>query len=240
MELLEGEPLASRLETGPLPLSDAGTIVLSMLAALEALHHRQIVHRDLKPTNVFLTPHGVKLLVARLVAQRPDGPAQLLELAGGEVVKRNVGGNHSRLADGILEPIEQAEVALAPERLEHRRTCLGPLRGEAPEESLEGAPLRRVEGGGLAPEVRDQHVEVADRSEYAPEPAELGAERRDPFRVEHGPGGAEQRPESTVRHAHLVELFGIGSMPRARVVGEKRRDLALEHRLEMVDGERRR
>jgi serine/threonine protein kinase len=62
MELLEGQPLASRLESGPLPLGDAGPIALSMLSALEALHQRQIVHRDLKPTNVFLTPHGVKLL----------------------------------------------------------------------------------------------------------------------------------------------------------------------------------
>ncbi len=62
MELLEGEPLASRLASGPLPLSEAGPIVLAMLSALEALHHSQIVHRDLKPSNVFLTPHGVKLL----------------------------------------------------------------------------------------------------------------------------------------------------------------------------------
>ena len=62
MELLEGQSLASRLTPGPLPLSDAGPIVLSMLSALEALHQRQIVHRDLKPSNVFLTPHGVKLL----------------------------------------------------------------------------------------------------------------------------------------------------------------------------------
>src|SRR5438876_1746912 len=69
MELLEGEALAARIATGPLPLSDAGTIVLSMLSALEALHQRQIVHRDLKPSNVFLTPHGVKLLDFGLARQ---------------------------------------------------------------------------------------------------------------------------------------------------------------------------
>jgi serine/threonine protein kinase len=62
MELLEGESLAECLRRGPLSVSRAVPIALSMLAALSALHARGIVHRDLKPSNVFLTPHGVKLL----------------------------------------------------------------------------------------------------------------------------------------------------------------------------------
>jgi serine/threonine protein kinase/tetratricopeptide (TPR) repeat protein len=62
MELLEGEPLASRMARDPISLSEAGPIVLGILAALDALHRHQIVHRDLKPSNVFLTSHGVKLL----------------------------------------------------------------------------------------------------------------------------------------------------------------------------------
>jgi serine/threonine protein kinase/tetratricopeptide (TPR) repeat protein len=62
MELLEGEPLSSRMARSSLSLNEAGPIVLSVLAALDALHRHQIVHRDLKPSNVFLTSHGVKLL----------------------------------------------------------------------------------------------------------------------------------------------------------------------------------
>ncbi|HEV3484622.1 MAG TPA: protein kinase, partial [Vicinamibacterales bacterium] len=62
MELLEGEPLSERLRHGPLRVTDAVQITLSILAALSALHARGVVHRDLKPSNVFLTPHGVKLL----------------------------------------------------------------------------------------------------------------------------------------------------------------------------------
>jgi serine/threonine protein kinase/tetratricopeptide (TPR) repeat protein len=62
MELLEGETLAGRIARGPLPLSDAVPMVLTVLSALGALHRRDLVHRDLKPTNIFLTPHGVKLL----------------------------------------------------------------------------------------------------------------------------------------------------------------------------------
>ena len=62
MELLEGETLAGRIARGPLSLSDAVPIVLAVLGALGALHRRGLVQRDLKPSNIFLTPHGVKLL----------------------------------------------------------------------------------------------------------------------------------------------------------------------------------
>lgn len=76
MELLEGESLATRLQRGPLALSEATQTALSMLAALEALHRRGLIHRDLKPSNVFLTPHAVKLLdfgLARSVGGPPPG-----------------------------------------------------------------------------------------------------------------------------------------------------------------------
>lgn len=62
MELLEGESLGARLESGPLPPQEAVSVALSLLAALETLHDNGIVHRDLKPSNVFLTEQGVKIL----------------------------------------------------------------------------------------------------------------------------------------------------------------------------------
>jgi len=62
MELLEGETLAGRIARGALSLADAVAMVLAVLGALGALHRRGLVHRDLKPPNIFLTPHGVKLL----------------------------------------------------------------------------------------------------------------------------------------------------------------------------------
>ena len=82
MELLEGEPLETRLAEGPVPLSEALQITLGILSALEALHTRGIVHRDLKPSNVFLTPHGVKLLdfgLARPLAEQLKGDMTLTE-----------------------------------------------------------------------------------------------------------------------------------------------------------------
>ena len=76
MELLEGEPLSARLARGAMPISDAISVTLGILAALGALHARGIVHRDLKPSNVFLTPHGVKILDFGLARSGPsDGLA---------------------------------------------------------------------------------------------------------------------------------------------------------------------
>jgi serine/threonine protein kinase len=62
MELLQGEPLSTRLERGPLPKDEAVTVLLALTDVLSAFHAAGLIHRDLKPSNVFLTEQGVKLL----------------------------------------------------------------------------------------------------------------------------------------------------------------------------------
>jgi len=71
MELLDGESLSSRLDRGPLALSEATQLTLEILGALEILHHAGLLHRDLKPSNVFLTRHGIKLLDFGLARSQP-------------------------------------------------------------------------------------------------------------------------------------------------------------------------
>jgi len=66
MELLEGESMAARLKSGPLPAplteDEALRYAAQIASALAAAHERGIVHRDLKPGNIMLTKAGAKVL----------------------------------------------------------------------------------------------------------------------------------------------------------------------------------
>ena len=62
MELLDGDTLADRLRSGPLPVSDVRRIGAQVARAVAAAHARNIVHRDLKPANVKITVNGAKVL----------------------------------------------------------------------------------------------------------------------------------------------------------------------------------
>jgi serine/threonine protein kinase len=65
MELLEGEPLRSRLRKAPLPWRKALEMGVAIAEGLAAAHAKGIIHRDLKPENLFLTADGrVKILDA--------------------------------------------------------------------------------------------------------------------------------------------------------------------------------
>jgi serine/threonine protein kinase len=63
MEYCEGETLGTLLKRrGRLPLARALEIVLEVARALEYAHKLGFIHRDIKPDNIFLTPHGIKIL----------------------------------------------------------------------------------------------------------------------------------------------------------------------------------
>ena len=56
MELLDGETLATRLQRGPMPTSEALPIVRQIAAAIDAAHAVNVAHGDLKPGNIMLVP----------------------------------------------------------------------------------------------------------------------------------------------------------------------------------------
>src|ERR1700693_1069027 len=57
-ELLEGETLRGKLDSGPIPQKQAVDYALQVVKGLSAAHEKGIVHRDLKPENLFVTRDG--------------------------------------------------------------------------------------------------------------------------------------------------------------------------------------
>ena len=84
-ELLQGETLRRRLESGPLSLRLAGEYGLQIAEGLAAAHEKNIIHRDLKPENVFITREGrAKILdfgVAKLTSQESSENSSIESMA---------------------------------------------------------------------------------------------------------------------------------------------------------------
>jgi eukaryotic-like serine/threonine-protein kinase len=75
MELVEGQSLAQRMATGPLPWQAAVRVAAQVASALAAAHAQGLVHRDVTPANVMLSRTGVKVVdfgIAAAVGER-DG-----------------------------------------------------------------------------------------------------------------------------------------------------------------------
>jgi len=62
MELLAGETLAERLQRGPLPPTEAATVVAEAAEALAVAHAAGVTHRDVKPSNLMLTGDATKVM----------------------------------------------------------------------------------------------------------------------------------------------------------------------------------
>jgi tetratricopeptide (TPR) repeat protein/predicted Ser/Thr protein kinase len=75
MELVEGETLAARLRSGPLPIQTVLLYGSQIAAALVEAHAKGIIHRDLKPGNIMVGKSGVKILDFGLARSGQDEAA---------------------------------------------------------------------------------------------------------------------------------------------------------------------
>jgi serine/threonine-protein kinase len=62
MELVDGQSLAHRLESGPLSVRAAVRMAAQVASALAAAHAQGLVHRDVTPANVMLAATGAKVV----------------------------------------------------------------------------------------------------------------------------------------------------------------------------------
>ena len=75
MELVEGDTIAARLNSGPLPVKTALLFASQIVAALVEAHGKGVVHRDLKPANIMIAKSGIKILPIESIstsAARPN------------------------------------------------------------------------------------------------------------------------------------------------------------------------
>ena len=81
MELVDGQPLSSRIGSAGMPFEELLRVGAEIADAVAAAHEKGIIHRDLKPANVLVTSNGgVKVLdfgLAKLREQTDVAPTEL-------------------------------------------------------------------------------------------------------------------------------------------------------------------
>lgn len=62
MQYIEGQTLADRVASGPLPQREAAELVAAITRAISFAHEHGVLHRDLKPSNILISEEGTPLV----------------------------------------------------------------------------------------------------------------------------------------------------------------------------------
>lgn len=89
MVLVEGETLAERIASGPIPLDEALPLFIQIAEGLEAAHEKPIIRRDLKPANIKITPDGKPKILDFGLAKALAGEAVVQDLSQSPTLTRD-------------------------------------------------------------------------------------------------------------------------------------------------------
>src|SRR5271157_19653 len=156
MELVEGETLAERLKSGPLPMTTALLYAAQIAAALAEAHARGVVHRDLKPGNIMIASSGVKVLDFGLAKSGQDETVTASRMVLGTPAYMAPEQREGKPADARSDIYSFGCVLY--EMLTGAR--VGPQRRRVPSRKLESAVSRCLEQD---PERRWQSVTELER-----------------------------------------------------------------------------
>jgi formylglycine-generating enzyme required for sulfatase activity/tRNA A-37 threonylcarbamoyl transferase component Bud32 len=73
MEFLPGQPLSQLIESEPLPIEQAVSILEQVAGALDAVHQQGLIHRDVKPSNIRVDEKGQATLLDFGIVRAAEG-----------------------------------------------------------------------------------------------------------------------------------------------------------------------
>ncbi len=77
MQFIEGQTLAERVASGPLPQREAAELVAAISRAISFAHDHGVLHRDLKPSNILIADDGTPLVSDFGLAKQTGAQAEL-------------------------------------------------------------------------------------------------------------------------------------------------------------------
>jgi eukaryotic-like serine/threonine-protein kinase len=221
-ELLDGETLAQRLQSGPLPPRTAAEFAAQIADGLAAAHTRGVVHRDIKPENIFLTQDGrAKILdfgLARI--EKPTDDSLLSDTTEVDATRGHAVGTAGYIAPEQLrgKPADSrtdifALGAVCYEMLTGRKAFLGPSAADRLAAVLHADPAGYAETGNIPEGLRRPILRCLEK-----EPADRYQSARDllhdlrAWPIESGRAVSPHLPSKYVRSKRLLAAAAVGAL----------------------------